>query len=148
MSRFQPSMESLETRETPSGLSSVPDASSDSYYGTGVYKSTDSGKTWTLAPDTTAGRITGIAVDPSDAADGRKYKMLVAPLVLGADEPRYFNGFVSRLPAGGSDEPLTIGGPRTEADAQPTIVLQRLANPSLPADTSGNVYTVTFGGSL
>ena len=49
--RFRPSVESLETRETPSSLSSVMPTSSDSYYGTGVYKSTDSGTTWTLAPD-------------------------------------------------------------------------------------------------
>jgi hypothetical protein len=67
------------------------DQSSDSFYGTGVYKSTDSGRTWSLAVNTWAGsvkpmggavagvlyaafhntdpisgRITGIAADPSD----------------------------------------------------------------------------------
>jgi hypothetical protein len=68
MFRFQPSVESLETRETPSSVASVTDlvidsynprsvssgtpTSTDSFYGTGVYKSTDAGKTWTLAPDT------------------------------------------------------------------------------------------------
>lgn len=57
MFRFHPSVESLETRETPSSsLSSVTDLVVDSYSlsGPGVYKSVDSGGTWTLAPDTTS----------------------------------------------------------------------------------------------
>lgn len=188
LNRFAPSVESLETRETPGSLSSVPAASSDSYYGTGVYKSADSGKTWTLAPDTASGRITGIATDPSDAIptgsvrfivdgvqvstsdDGRKYKVLVTPLVLDVDgdgsqqvrprtfalvdrtqlagndsiwldisapvqvadgSARFFNGIVSRISAGDTNETI-IDGSRTEAQTT----------------QSGNVYTVTFGGSL
>lgn len=57
MFRFHPSVESLETRETPSSsLSSVTDLVVDSYSlsGPGVYKSVDSGRTWTLAPDATS----------------------------------------------------------------------------------------------
>jgi hypothetical protein len=39
---------------------------------------------------------------------------LSAP-VQAADEPaRYFNGFVSRFPAGGADESITVGGPQVE----------------------------------
>ena len=69
MFRFQPLVESLETREVPSSalpsvtdlvidsynpssrLSSGTSTSTDSFYGTGVYKSVDAGKTWTLATD-------------------------------------------------------------------------------------------------
>lgn len=72
MFRFRPSVESLETRETPASLASVTDMVIDSYSpsgssGPGVYKTTDSGITWTLAPDSGSGRITGVAVDPSAA---------------------------------------------------------------------------------
>ena len=60
------SLESLETRETPSGLSSVVPVAGDGFYGTGVYKSTDAGKTWTVAPPVlaTAGNTDTAAVRP------------------------------------------------------------------------------------
>jgi len=167
MFRFQPSVESLETRETPSGsnLASVTDLVIDSYSGysgPGVFKTRDGGQTWTLVTDAGSGRITGLAVDPDpSAADGRKFKMLVAPVVLDLDgganqlqgalfiakqqaagasvggsdsiwidisppvredgTPRFFNGIVSRISAGDTNE--------TSTPIQPTILLQRLANP-------------------
>jgi hypothetical protein len=153
LNRFAPSVESLETRETPSSLSTVPAASSDSYYGTGVYKTTDSGKTWTLAPDGTSGRITGIVVDPSDAVPtGVTSEGTIPAADPGVEESRQVRyrmfAIVDRTqltPTEGDGVYVGAGG---DESSQPTIVLLRLANPSLPADASGNVYTVTFGGSL
>jgi hypothetical protein len=57
MFHFQPSLESLETRETPSVVTgritaiAADPASSDGSSGPGVYKTMDGGATWTLAPD-------------------------------------------------------------------------------------------------
>ncbi len=58
MFRFRPSVESLETRETPGGItiSSATDLviESDSPSGPGVYRTMNGGSTWTLAPGTSA----------------------------------------------------------------------------------------------
>lgn len=51
---------------------------------------------------------------------------------LATDAPRFFPGIVSRVSAGDANETITIGGARTEAPTRPSIILQRLANPSLP----------------
>jgi hypothetical protein len=111
--RFAPSLEVLEARETPSSVSGRI---------TGV--AVDPTDPSTAVP---TGSVTfivdGVSVSTSDANDGRKYKMLVAPLILDADADaaRHFNGFVSRFSAGGSDEMITIGGPQTEATSAFTL---------------------------
>ena len=100
MNRFRLSVESLETRETPAGLASVtdlvidsydPTATSDSFYGTGVYKSMDGGQTW-AASDGTSGRVTGVAVDPSDPSAGNQSwgKWEANPAESQAVRPRMF----------------------------------------------------------
>lgn len=181
MKRIRLSVESLETRETPASLASVTDlvidsfnpAPSDSYYGRGVLKSTDGGQTWADSAGV-SGRVTGIAVDPTDpSAAGRGGVIHVYVHVItnssgtGANaadgEARYFNGFVTRTSAGADTDMALKGTNETKAidaqtvdSARPTVLLQRLANPGLPATQSdgaaatqtGNVYTITFGGSL
>lgn len=84
-------------------------------------------------PSAVSGRITGIAVDPEPAAvvPTGSVRFIVDGVQVNA-AARHFNGFVSRFPAGGSNETITIGGPRTDTDARPTVLLHRLANPSLP----------------
>jgi hypothetical protein len=104
MKRFQLSMESLETRETPTGLASVTDMvidsynpapSGDSFYGTGVYKSVDAN---------------------SDGSQAVRHRMFA---------------IVDRTQLGGNDSIwIDLGAPVQTADA------------------NGNVFTITFGGSL
>jgi hypothetical protein len=72
-----------------------------------------------------------------------------APPQTADGSTRYFNGIVTRISAGDANEAETAG-------FAPTILLQRLANPDIPATPSGestgtravSVYTVTFGGTL
>ena len=115
--RFIPAVESLEVRETPSGVSGRI---------TGIVVDPDPGAE--IPPGSVRFIVDGTQVDAAN--DGRKFKMLTAPVILevDSDAARYFNGFVSRFPAGGSNETIAIGGARTET-AHPTILLQRLANP-------------------
>jgi hypothetical protein len=148
MKRFRLSMESLETRETPAALASVidmvvdsynPSASGDSYYGTGVYKSLDGGQTW-------AAETSG---DESRHVRHRMFA-IVDRTQLGGNDGIWIDTAAPVQTADAANETMTTDGARTETagSAGPTVLLQRLANPEAAATRSGNVYTVTFGGSL
>jgi hypothetical protein len=137
MKRFRLSVESLESRETPAGLASVTDlvvdsynpAPSDSYYGTGVYKSMDGGQTWANSGEAT-GRVTGIVVDPTDPAAARGGVIHVYVHVITNS---------SGTGASGNAAPGSVWYPGTLTD---------FFNGGSVATKTGNVYTVTFSGSL
>lgn len=125
MKRFQLSVESLETRETPAGLASVTDLVIDSFNpsasasGPGVYKSVDGGRTWADSSGV-SGRVTAIVADPTAATGGtiNVYFHVIrngggapggsdsiwidvsAPPQTADESARYFNGMVSRNSAG------------------------------------------------
>lgn len=127
--RFVPSLEALGERLTP--------ASTDpGYIGNiiGQYG-------WVFpAPEDGGGEVANLT---QPGGNDSIWIDMGAPVQSAGGPVRYFNGFVSRFPAGDSNETITIGGARTETDVYPTILLQRLANPSLPAPTPDNPVTFT-----
>lgn len=104
--RFMPSLESLDERANPSALAGTPDAASE-------------------GPVVLEGQQclvfylggTPSHADSEQVADGRKYKLLVAPLIV-------------------------------DLDAHAVVDRVQLAEAPAQSQPAGNVYTVTFGGSL
>ncbi len=143
------------------------DNSTDSYYGTGVYKSTDSGKTWTLLAGSSGNPLYGqavsrIVVDPfnpnliyvasSDLAVNRPTSNVSAPGVWRFNGSSWFdltavvspnrdpaNGVSGAPNTAGPDDDFRISFPQTGATWS-----------DLAIDTTGTLYAAlgTAGGAL